>query len=189
MEEPGEPQPHVAPTTAERAGDWRSARLTASARAGVTVLALVLAVEAVAAWKLVDRSGPELRALQRDPMASYAPVGIAAFRNDQDDAGSSMGKRHRAGIWRAFRVPEDRAVAEFKRARAAAVRAGWTPDDESKPAEFDIPFGGSVGWSGRRPEPADWTRPRAASVSIRLAKDPRYGPGADPVLSITLDGN
>jgi hypothetical protein len=143
----------------------------------IVAAAAVLAVAATIALRARDDPSGELRALQSDPMAVYAPADGTLVDTDEQNEGTTFGKPVAARYTRIFELPAgdpERALAD---AVAAAEAGGWTIDTGPRASLGDLVALGSRSlrtgkaelaltlFTGERPAPGDITAP-ALRVSL-----------------------
>jgi hypothetical protein len=97
--------------------DRRTAIFAAAGVLGLVVFALVPGKEPSA----------QVRALEADPMARYAPPGGRLVDTDTQNEGTVLGKPVAARYARMFELPAGVAERRLRQARTAATAAGWVP--------------------------------------------------------------
>lgn len=95
-------------------------------RAQKLLLGLVGAL-ACAGYLLLSRDIPseQLRSLQADALAAYAPSEGRLAKSSQQNEGSTFGKPTRARLSRLFTLPPGDPKRQLERAVAAARASGW----------------------------------------------------------------
>ena len=110
------------------------------------VAAVAVAAAAIVLLAGGDESSAELRALQDDPMAEYAPPGGELVDTELQSEGTTLGKPHLARSSRLFGLDAADAERAVESTLAAADAAGWTLEGEPKADAF----GGAVGFAGKQ---------------------------------------
>jgi hypothetical protein len=93
-------------------------------RTGVIAAAAVLGLVVFALVPGKERSA-QVRELEADPMAQYAPIGGTLADTDVQNEGISLGRPVQAELSRLFELPSAEPKARLEHARAAAAAAGW----------------------------------------------------------------
>ena len=114
-------------------------------KAVLIAAAAVLAVAAAIAVRSRDAPSEQLRALQTDPIAAYAPPGGELVDTDEQNEGTTLGKPVRARYTRLFAVGGANPERVLDEAIAAAEAAGWTVEGGRRQG-----VGGLVGLGDKR---------------------------------------
>jgi hypothetical protein len=116
-----------------------------SNKAILAAAAVVLLVAAAIAVRSGKEPSAQLRALQADPMAEYAPAGAALVDTDEQNEGTTFGKPVAARSVRLFAVSGASPERVLADALAAAEAAGWTLEQPQRSA-----LGGLVAQGSKR---------------------------------------